>query len=81
MSGCVSGKKAFENRHLAEEALIEHMIRFNHTAGRGPVNIYECEDCGLFHFTSKGNPHPILEQKRDYIKRQQDARDWENRLR
>ncbi|WP_109832561.1 hypothetical protein [Reichenbachiella versicolor] len=78
---CITGKKCHETEELAEEALIENHIHFNHPKGSGPINIYLCEHCGHYHFTSQGEPHYILEEKASYIAAQKRARDWEYRLR
>ncbi len=80
MSGCSSGKNCHDSLELALEALIENHIRFNHPAGAGPVNVYECDRCGCYHFTSQGETHPILTEKSGFIKKQQLARNWENKL-
>lgn len=81
MSSCPSGKRSFYNQSLAEEALVEHLIRFNHPEGTGPVNVYLCDDCGEYHFTSKGPMSELLSKKSEYIQKQQFSRNWENRLR
>lgn len=78
---CASGKRSFDTSTLAEEALIENHIRFNHPTGVGPINFYICQDCGLYHFTSKGEINAILEERSDYIRKQQLARNWESKLR
>lgn len=51
---CVSGKTSYESEELAKEALIQNRIQKDHREGSGPINIYECTDCGQWHFTSKG---------------------------
>ena len=47
----------------------------------GPVNVYECQDCGNFHLTSQGEISDVL--KSDKIKkeidRERDARHWERK--
>lgn len=57
---CVSGKYRYPSQLLAEDALIELWSRNDYPAGRGPVSVYQCEDCGDFHFTSKGEMNPRL---------------------
>jgi hypothetical protein len=51
---CISGKIKYRTQTLAEDALIEAWIQNDYHPGRGPVNVYQCDDCGEFHFTSKG---------------------------
>jgi len=79
---CLSGKISFVSRELAEEALIQNHIRNNHRKGAGPQNIYECEDCGEWHFTSRPPAIPLLSDK-NILKRMQDERrsmDWERKI-
>ena len=66
---------------MAINALIENRIRFHHPEGGGPINIYECAECGYFHFTSQGETHTELIEQSDFIEKQRRARDWEHRLR
>ena len=54
MSGCVTHKKMYSSRELAEDALIDARVRFSYAHGRGPVAVYKCEDCGHYHLTSQG---------------------------
>jgi hypothetical protein len=39
---------------MAEDALIEARTNFDYSNGNGPIAVYQCEDCGDFHLTSKG---------------------------
>ncbi len=57
---CASGKTPFDTQELAIEALIQNHIRSRHRPGAGPQNVYECADCGRFHFTSRPPAHPTL---------------------
>lgn len=79
----VSKKVIYQTDELALEALIQHHIRNFHQQGRGPKNIYLCDHCGLWHFTSKGEPHPELESSdvKERIKKEQLGEYWERRLR
>ena len=60
MAGCVTGKTVFDTEELAVEALVQNHIRNRHRPGAGPVNVYACDDCGAFHFTSRPPAHSIL---------------------
>ncbi len=79
----VSKKVSYENEELALEALIQHHIRNFHQQDRGPRNIYECQHCGSWHFTSKGARHPELEsdEVKQRIKKEQLGEYWERKLR
>lgn len=79
---CRSGKTAFDSKELGEEALIQNHIRNNHREGSGPQNIYECDDCGDWHFTSR---HPISELLLDEsvlkrIARERLSLQWEQKI-
>jgi len=83
MTKCVTGKSPFQDRALAIEALIQNHIRNQHRHGTGPLNVYQCDDCGEWHFTSKP---PMAEELMDPVvqKRIRDegrALDWEKKLR
>jgi hypothetical protein len=81
MIKCSTGKKVYLSEALAENALIDAHSS-NHYAGTGPVAIYRCEDCGYYHFTSKGKMNEKLAQQiaSGKIKRQQEANQWLNKL-
>ncbi|SNS69849.1 hypothetical protein SAMN05421640_0900 [Ekhidna lutea] len=80
---CISGKKCFESEELAEEALIQNHIRNNYRGGEGPVNVYQCDNCGYWHFTSKGDKSEKLRDPEvlEFIERERRAFDWERKLR
>ena len=83
MSKCVSGKNSFYSRELAIEALIQNHIRFNHREGSGPINVYQCDHCHDWHFTSR---QPIADElidanTQDKIKKESTALNWELKLR
>lgn len=65
MPRCPSGKVSYQSRTLAEDALIDSWIRNNFSLGSGPVDVYACDDCGDFHFTSKGNRNARLKTEWD----------------
>ena len=80
---CVTGKNSFLNQETAEEALIETNIRFDFAEGHGPIAVYRCDDCGLFHLTSRG---PMNERLQDALRsgrisRQKDADHWARKFR
>ena len=78
---CVTGKVCFDSRELAEEALIENHARYYRGTNSGPINVYECRDCGQYHFTSKGEVSDVLNQKKGDINAQREANHWERKLR
>ena len=79
----VSRKVSYASEALALEALIQHHIRQHHSPGKGPVNIYLCNHCGEWHFTSKGEHHPELQlpETQARIKKEREGLYWERRLR
>ncbi len=81
MVKCSSGKRVYLTENLAEDALIDAHARNNY-AGTGPVAFYQCEDCGYYHFTSKGKMNEKLAQQlaNGKIKLQQEANRWTNKL-
>jgi hypothetical protein len=83
MKGCVSGKTGYLSESVAAEALLDAWVRHRYAPGRGPVNVYLCDACGQYHFTSKGEMHARLAQamKDGSLHRQQQARNWEDRWR
>jgi hypothetical protein len=68
---------------LAEDALLEAWIRNHYKTGQGPVNVYSCDDCGNFHFTSKSAMNERLKGALDngQIEKSRRAFDLENKLR
>ena len=83
MIRCPTRKVTYASSSLAEDALIDAWIRNNHKVGSGPVNVYVCEDCGNFHFTSKGAMSNRLKTELDSgsITRSQRAFELEAKLR
>jgi hypothetical protein len=79
----VTRKVAYDSEAIALEALFQHHIRQHHPDGRGPINIYECDHCGQWHFTSKGDRHPELDtpEGKARIKKEREGTYWERRLR
>jgi hypothetical protein len=60
--GCVTGKRQYDTQSQAEEALIETRGRFVFREGSGPIDVYQCDDCGYWHFTSKGTVSDLLKK-------------------
>ncbi len=81
-SKCPTGKVVYISPTLAEDALIEAWVRNNYRMGSGPVNVYQCDDCRNFHFTSKGNMNERLkkEWQDGSISRSQRVLDFERKL-
>ena len=78
---CVTGKNGYESEELALEALIQNHIRNRHRDGSGPINVYQCKECDLWHFTSKGIKANILTDKDvlERIQREQLVMDLESK--
>jgi len=79
---CRSGKKLFITAALAEDALLEAWANYHYTPSNGPRNIYQCDECGHFHFTSKGEMNTRLAEalKDGSIDRQREANRWMNKF-
>jgi hypothetical protein len=82
MRACPSGKRQYINENFAEEALIEAHVQFSYRPGSGPVAVYQCEDCGQWHLTSKGPVNLKLSQllKEGKIKKQKEVQYWVDKL-
>lgn len=82
MSPCPSHKKSYPSLTLAEDALIDAWIKFQYVPGSGPTTVYKCDDCGEYHFTSKGlmNEKLIDALASGKIKREREGKDWINKL-
>lgn len=83
MGGCVTGKKMYDSKEIAEDVLIEAWSRYDYAPGRGPVAVYQCIDCGRFHLTSSGEMNPKLAQhlSEGKIQLQKEANHWIEKLR
>lgn len=82
MRDCSTGKICHMSQEVAEEALVENRARNNFDHAAGPINIYKCEICHYFHFTSKGNPRemlsdPVVQRK---IERMKIQNHWERKF-
>ena len=78
----VTRKRSFLTEDMALEALFQNHIRNNYHTGQGPINVYLCEECGDWHFTSKGEMHPTLSDSLDNgdLKAERDAFFWEQKF-
>jgi hypothetical protein len=83
MVDCSSKKICFLTKEMAEEALVENHAKYSHKVGQGPINIYQCHLCNCYHFTSKGEVHPILKDSKtqNRINKLKQGWDWEDKLR
>lgn len=81
MIKCVSNKKVYPSKEIAEEALLEAHSQFDYKGG-GPVAVYQCEDCSYFHFTSKGPMNQKLAEliKGGKLDRTREANQWFNKI-
>jgi hypothetical protein len=82
MIKCVSNKKPYPSKEIAEDALIEAHTNFEYKHRSGPIAIYLCEDCGYYHLTSQGTMNEKLERllKEGKIQRQKEANQWLNKI-
>lgn len=72
----------YSSREIAEDVLIETWTRFEFSPDNGPVAVYQCDDCGQYHLTSRGPMNDKLsEALRDgKINRQKEADRWATKL-
>ena len=82
MITCVTKKKVYQTMDVAEDALIDAWIKFDYAPNQGPIAIYRCDDCGYFHFTSKGimNEKLAKYQTDGKIKLQKRANAWHDKI-
>ena len=82
MIKCISSKKVYATSQIAEDALIEARTQFDYGPNKGPVAVYQCEDCGYFHLTSKGAVNPRLAQyiSDGKLQRQKEANKWMEKI-
>ncbi|HMQ01124.1 MAG TPA: hypothetical protein PKC24_15190 [Cyclobacteriaceae bacterium] len=80
---CLSNKVMYQTEALAEEALLDAWGRNNYSSkGRAPIAVYQCDDCGYYHFTSQGTMNARLKEQVDSgkIKQQQEANYWQGKF-
>jgi hypothetical protein len=64
-SRCISGKRQFSSEQLAEDVLVELWSKNDYVQNHAPIAVYKCDDCGLYHLTSRG---PMSQKLSDYLK-------------
>ena len=79
----VTHKRSFQDEFMALEALMNNHAQNFHKRESGPINIYQCDHCGDWHFTSKGEIHPDLRKDETQlrIKTERLGAHWERKLR
>jgi hypothetical protein len=79
---CPTGKKIYPTENLAVEALIGAHTAYNYPSGQGPIAVYQCEECGNYHLTSRGpmNAHLAELIAKGDIKKQKTADEWEEKI-
>jgi len=80
MATCPTYKKPYPTEDMAVDALIEARIRFEHNSA---MAVYQCEDCGDWHLTSRGPMHPRLHEVLNdgTIKKEREAFLWQTKFR
>lgn len=80
---CSTGKRIYDSEVQAVDALVDIRSRNNYPPNSGPINVYKCEDCSGWHFTSRPPQHKILDRPDIQKKIQSDseAAYWERKLR
>jgi hypothetical protein len=79
---CSTGKIVYASIAIAEDVLIELWSKNEYNPASAPIAIYRCDDCGLYHLTSKGPMNEKLSAaiSSGAIKRQREAKRWEDKL-
>lgn len=82
MIKCISHKRVYLTKEMAETALLEARARYAYGNRTGPVAVYQCEDCGQYHLTSSGPVNEKLAeaQSSGILNRQQVAQAWIDKL-
>ena len=82
MKQCISRKKSYHSQYMAEDALVDSWERNYYTTANAPVNVYQCTDCGDWHWTSKGEMNTRLaeEIRSNRLHKKREANDWERRF-
>ncbi len=78
---CTTGKRSYSDSTLALEALIQHHIINDYGPLQGPRNVYQCDYCSNWHFTSQGLQSPLEDPDiKSRIQKERLANQWERRL-
>ncbi|HEY0740990.1 MAG TPA: hypothetical protein VGD40_05980, partial [Chryseosolibacter sp.] len=79
---CPTGKIVYASTSIAEDVLIELWSKNDYHAASAPVAIYQCDDCGFYHLTSRGPMNEKLSAAiaSGQIKRQREANRWEDKF-
>jgi len=82
MKKCPTGKRLYPSEQLAEDALIEAHIHFDYRAGGGPVSVYQCDECGEYHLTSRFPINARLAEllANGTINKQKEAGRWQSKF-
>ena len=72
----------YVNEELAIEALIGAHTAYSYKAGQGHIAVYCCDDCGQYHFTSKGpmNDQLYRQLSDGRISKEKEANHWISRF-
>lgn len=83
MSTCTTGKRRFATEELAVQALIEAHSVYHYQPGQGPQSVYVCDECGDYHFTSRGPMNAQLKEaiESGRMRRAQQANQWKEKFR
>lgn len=67
---------------LAEDALIAAWASHNYSLPHAPVAVYQCDDCGLYHLTSKGEMNKSLSEmiSSGKMQKMKEAERWTDKL-
>lgn len=78
MLTCPTKKNVYQTRDQAVHALLDARVRYDFTNGNGPVAVYQCDECGYFHLTSKGPTDEVLTKQvsSGEIARRKEAARW-----
>lgn len=81
MKAC--GKRSYSTEALAVEALIGAHTHFAFNKGTGPISVYQCDECGAYHLTSREPMNEKLASllKEGKINQQKEAEYWERKWR
>ncbi len=82
MLRCSTGKKIYYSEQDAEEALVDAWVRNNYREGSGPIGIYQCDNCGYFHWTSQPPMNQRLQEalQDGSISKEQEANKWRSKF-